>query len=161
MAGTAPCRMHRFRKRSAAAVPHTVMARLVRAIYSSTCAATDGPDKPGHDDVGTSWTISQTPDFAVISEMCASRRAGGCHDTHQAVRHLPDAGDPPVIAARMAATIDAGHAQTPQSRRLPALSVGWQVPPVQFPPTGRPRSTRPRHLKMHDWLFGFCNNHLG
>ena len=29
-----------------------VMARLVRAIYSSTCAATDGPDKPGHDDAG-------------------------------------------------------------------------------------------------------------
>src|SRR6478672_6578063 len=27
-----------------------VMARLVRAIYSSTYAATDGPDKPGHDD---------------------------------------------------------------------------------------------------------------
>ena len=26
------------------------MAQLVRAIYSSTCAATGGPDKPGHDD---------------------------------------------------------------------------------------------------------------
>src|SRR5690349_13746511 len=25
------------------------MARLVWAIHSSTCAATDGPDKPGHD----------------------------------------------------------------------------------------------------------------
>src|SRR4051794_10346432 len=57
--------MHRSWKRSAAAVPHTVMARLVQAIYSSTCAATDGPDKPGHDDVGTSRTIGQTPDFAV------------------------------------------------------------------------------------------------
>src|SRR3954454_19693342 len=45
-----------------------------RAIYSSTCAATDGPDKLGHDDVGTSGTIGQTPDFAVVSEMCASRR---------------------------------------------------------------------------------------
>ncbi|PPQ26319.1 hypothetical protein CCS01_30305 [Rhodopila globiformis] len=28
---------------------HIVMARLVRATYSSTCAATGGPDKPGHD----------------------------------------------------------------------------------------------------------------
>src|SRR3954453_7189029 len=57
-----------------------VMARLVRAIYSSTCAATDGPDKPGHDDVGTSRTIGQTPDFAVVSEMCASRRDTPGHD---------------------------------------------------------------------------------
>ena len=34
MTGTAPCRMHRSRKRSAAAVAHTVtvMARLVRAM---------------------------------------------------------------------------------------------------------------------------------
>jgi hypothetical protein len=31
----------------------SVMARLVRAIYSSTCAATDGPDKPGHDVAAT------------------------------------------------------------------------------------------------------------
>ncbi|MFL5280662.1 MAG: hypothetical protein ACJ8AW_06600 [Rhodopila sp.] len=29
------------------------MARLVRTVRSSICAATDGPDKPDHDDVGT------------------------------------------------------------------------------------------------------------
>src|SRR5690348_4732317 len=30
-------------------VSRIVMAWLVRAIYSNTCAATDGPDEPGHD----------------------------------------------------------------------------------------------------------------
>src|SRR5690242_16662158 len=45
-------RMHRSRERSAAAVADTVMARLVRAVNSSACTATGGPDKPGHDDVG-------------------------------------------------------------------------------------------------------------
>src|SRR5690242_5941001 len=48
----------------------TVVARLVRAINSSTCAATGGPDKPGHDDVGTFPAIGQASDFAVASEMC-------------------------------------------------------------------------------------------
>src|SRR3954470_14560133 len=47
---------------------------------STTCAATDGSDEPGHDDVGTSRTIGQTPDFAVISEMCASRGGKPGHD---------------------------------------------------------------------------------
>src|SRR5690242_7569848 len=44
-----PYRMHRSQQRPGAAVAHPVMARLVRAIYSSTCAATDGPDKADHD----------------------------------------------------------------------------------------------------------------
>src|SRR5690242_4817208 len=55
-----PYRMYRSPGRSAAAVAHSaaavahdVMARLVRAIYPGTCAATDGPDEPGHDDGGT------------------------------------------------------------------------------------------------------------
>jgi hypothetical protein len=29
------------------------MVRLVRATYCGTCAWTGGPDKPGHDDLGT------------------------------------------------------------------------------------------------------------
>src|SRR4051812_24468816 len=33
--------------------------RLVRAISSSTCAATGGPDKPDHDDMRTFSTIGQ------------------------------------------------------------------------------------------------------
>jgi hypothetical protein len=33
------------------------MARLVRATCSSTCAATGGPDKPGHDASGTAGSI--------------------------------------------------------------------------------------------------------
>jgi hypothetical protein len=41
------------------------MARLVQAINSSSCAATDGLDKPGHDDAGTSPAVRQTPDFAI------------------------------------------------------------------------------------------------
>src|SRR4051812_13245461 len=75
--------MHRSRQRSAAAVPHTVMARLVRAIYSSTCAATDGPDKPGHDDGETLAAIKHLIlwDFMAVSEMCASRRHKAGHDT--------------------------------------------------------------------------------
>ena len=56
-------------------VAHTVMARLVRAINSSTCAATGGPDKPGHDGWGTSLPVGQISDFTVVSEMCASGRA--------------------------------------------------------------------------------------
>ena len=55
-------------------VPLFVMARLVRATCSSTCAATGGPDEPGHDDVGTLPTIGQVSDFAIVSEMCASHR---------------------------------------------------------------------------------------
>ena len=47
-----PYGMHRFRQRSALAVPHTVMARLVRAVYASTYAATDGPDEPTPIDTG-------------------------------------------------------------------------------------------------------------
>jgi len=59
---------------------HTVMARLVRAIYSSTCAATGGPDTPGHDDAGTFPAIRQASDSAVVSEMFASGRDKPGHD---------------------------------------------------------------------------------
>ncbi|PPQ35908.1 hypothetical protein CCS01_06290 [Rhodopila globiformis] len=48
------------------------MARLVRATYSSTCAATGGPDKPGHDERETQRRT--------VSEMCASRRDEPGHD---------------------------------------------------------------------------------
>jgi hypothetical protein len=52
------------------------MARLVRAINSSTCAAIGGPDKPGHDGAATLAATAQASDFAVVSKMCASRRVG-------------------------------------------------------------------------------------
>src|SRR5690348_9802090 len=70
-----PYRMPRSRERFAAAMAHSVMARLVRAIYSSTCAATGGPDTPGHDGTATLATTAQASDFAVVSEIWASRRA--------------------------------------------------------------------------------------
>src|SRR5689334_9419326 len=54
--------------------------RTSRVIYSSTCAATDGPDKPGHDDSGTFLAIGQASDFAVVSEMCEPDRDKPGHD---------------------------------------------------------------------------------
>ena len=59
---------------------HIVMARLVRAIYSSTCAATGGPDTPGHDDAGTFPATGQVSDFAVVFEMCEFGRTEPGHD---------------------------------------------------------------------------------
>src|SRR3954467_2073081 len=59
---------------------HYVMARLVRAISSSICAAIDGPDKSGHDDVGTLSAIAQATDFAMVSEMCEPGRDEPDHD---------------------------------------------------------------------------------
>ena len=71
MAKCSPYRMHGPGNDPPRSWLDTVMARLVRAINSSTCAATDGPDEPGHDDTPPFLNIGQTPDCALASEMCA------------------------------------------------------------------------------------------
>src|SRR6478736_4285195 len=77
--------MHRSRERFAAAMAPTVMARLVRAIYSSTCAATGGPHTPGHDDAGTFPATGHVSDFAVVPEICACGRDTPGHDAETPV----------------------------------------------------------------------------
>jgi len=89
-----PYRMHRSRERFAAAMAHTVMARLVRAIYSSTCAATGGPDTPGHDDAGTFPATGHVSDFVVVSEMCEFGKACPGHlFKHSCDDRCPDTPD--------------------------------------------------------------------
>jgi hypothetical protein len=65
------------------------MARLVRAIYSSTCAATGGPDTPGHDDAGTFPATGQVSDFAVVAEMYEFGRDTPGHDDRETTQHRP------------------------------------------------------------------------
>jgi hypothetical protein len=52
-----------------------VIARLVRAIYSSTCAATDGPDKPDHGDAKTFRMLGKRPILRLFPR-CMTRVCG-------------------------------------------------------------------------------------
>src|SRR3954470_23911025 len=62
MAGTAPYRMHRSWNRSAAAIATSSWPGLSGPPIPAR-AATDGPDKPGHDDGETLAAIEQALDF--------------------------------------------------------------------------------------------------